>query len=151
MLIVFPLGLLVTAVIFDVLFLITDRAGFATASAYMIATGIIGGLAAAVFGLIDWLAIPQGTRAKRVGTLHGLGNVVVVVCFAISWALRAGADQWRPGALALVFSFAGLVLGGATSWLGGELVERLGVGVDDGAGMNAPSSLHFGRQLHRPG
>jgi hypothetical protein len=29
----------------------------------------------------------------------------------------------------------------ATAWLGGELVDRLGVGVDDGANLNAPSSL----------
>jgi len=26
-------------------------------------------------------------------------------------------------------------------WLGGELVDRLGVGVDRGANLNAPSSL----------
>lgn len=26
-------------------------------------------------------------------------------------------------------------------WLGGELVDRLGVGVDDGANLNAPNSL----------
>jgi hypothetical protein len=28
-----------------------------------------------------------------------------------------------------------------TGWLGGELVDRLGVGVDEGAHVNAPSSL----------
>jgi hypothetical protein len=28
-----------------------------------------------------------------------------------------------------------------TGWLGGELVDRLGVGVDDGAHLDAPSSL----------
>jgi hypothetical protein len=44
----------------------------------MPAAGIIGGLLAALFGLIDWLAISAGTRAKRVGLWHGAGNVVVV-------------------------------------------------------------------------
>jgi uncharacterized membrane protein len=144
MLIVFPLGLLATAVIFDVVYLVTDRAGFAVASAYAIAAGVIGGLVAAVFGLIDWLAIPAGTRAKRVGLLHGAGNVVVVVLFALSWLLRAQAGGWHPGAGALVCSFAGIALGGFTGWLGGELVERLGIGVDDGAGVDAPSSLSRG-------
>jgi len=33
------------------------------------------------------------------------------------------------------------VLISATAWLGGELVERLGVGVDDGANLDAPNSL----------
>jgi len=141
MLIVFPLGLLITAVVFDVIYLINGRSTFAVAAAYMIATGVIGGLGAAVFGLIDWFAIPSGSRAKRVGLLHGAGNVVVVVLFAVSWLLRATADDWKPGVAALVCSFAGLVVGGITGWLGGELVERLGVGVDEGAGVNAPNSL----------
>jgi len=141
MLIVFPLGLLVTAVIFDIIYLSTDRLGFATAAAYAIAAGVIGGLVAAVFGLIDWLAIPTGTRARSVGLWHGAGNVLVVLLFAISWFLRAAADDWRPNALALVCSFAGVAVGAMTGWMGGELVERLGVGVDEGAGLDAPSSL----------
>ncbi|MEU4480994.1 DUF2231 domain-containing protein [Micromonospora sp. NPDC023966] len=139
--IVFPLGLLATSVIFDILYLITDRAGFQVSAAYTIAAGVIGGLVAAVFGLIDWSAIPAGTRAKRVGATHGLGNVVVLVLFAVSWLLRRGADNWEPNAGALVCSFAGLVLAGFTGWLGGELVERLGMSVSDEAGVNAPSSL----------
>src|SRR5690606_32914188 len=52
MLIVFPLGLLATAVIFDVIGLF--RGGdWGQMAYYMIAAGIIGGLVAAVFGLLD--------------------------------------------------------------------------------------------------
>jgi uncharacterized membrane protein len=141
MLIVFPLGLLTTAVIFDILYLMTGRPGFPVAASYAIAAGIIGGLVAAVFGFIDWLAIPSDTRAKRVGTAHGVGNVVVVALFAVSWLLRAGAGDWEPTIWALVFGFTGVVLGGVTGWLGGELVDRLGVGVTDGAHLDAPNSL----------
>ncbi|WP_459546705.1 DUF2231 domain-containing protein [Nocardia sp. X0981] len=141
MLIAFPLGLLATAVVFDILYLTTDRSGFAVAAAYAIAAGIVGGLAAALFGWIDWFAIPAGTRAKRVGLTHGLGNAVVLVLFALSWLLRAGADGWVPNPLALVCSFIAVVLAVVTAWLGGELVERLGAGVDPGANLNAPNSL----------
>jgi uncharacterized membrane protein len=148
MLIVFPLGLLATAVIFDIVYLITNRTGFPVAAAYAIAAGVVGGLLAAVFGLLDWLAVPAGTRARRIGAYHGLGNVVVVALFAVSFLLRAGATDWHPSALALVFSFAGVVLSGVTGWLGGELVERLGVGVDPGADVNAPSSLSQRRVAH---
>jgi uncharacterized membrane protein len=153
MLIVFPLGLLATAVIFDVLYLITDRPGFPVAAAYAIAAGIIGGLVAALFGWIDWFAIPAGTRAKRIGLLHGGGNVVVVVLFAVSWLLRAGAGGWEPSALALILGFVAVVMAGVTGWLGGELVERLGVGVDEGASLDSPSSLSRsgGPAGHRPG
>lgn len=140
MLIPFPLGLLATAVVFDIVYLINDRSGFAVAAAYMIGAGIIGGLLAAPFGWIDWYKIPGGTRAKSVGLIHGLGNIVVVVLFAVSWVLRA-ANGWEPTAWALVCSFAAVVLAIAAAWLGGELVERLGVGIYEGAGVNAPSSL----------
>lgn len=141
MLIVFPLGLLATSVAFDILYLITDRVGFQISAAYAIAAGVIGGAVAAIFGFIDWRAIPPGTRAKRVGAIHGIGNAFVLLLFALSWAVRAGASNWEPNALALVFSFAGIVLALGTSWLGGELVERLGLSVTEGAGVNAPSSL----------
>jgi uncharacterized membrane protein len=146
MLIVFPLGLLATAVVFDILELITGNSDFTVAAAYAMAAGVLGGLVAAVFGLIDWLAIPTGTRARRVGLWHGAGNAVVVVLFAASWLLRSSADQWHANALALVLGFAGAAIAGFTGWLGGELVDRLGVGVDPGADVNAPSSLGWQRR-----
>jgi uncharacterized membrane protein len=141
MLIVFPLGLFATAVIFDILYLITDRTGFQISAAYTIAAGVIGGLAAAAAGLVDWRAIPTGTRAKRIGAVHGVGNVIIVLLFAASWFLRLTADNWEPSGAALICGFVGIILAGGTAWLGGELVERLGIGVSPAAGVNAPSSL----------
>jgi uncharacterized membrane protein len=140
MLIVFPLGLLATAVIFDVITLATRDGTWSGMAYYLIAAGVIGGLLAAVFGLIDWLAIPSGTRAKAIGLWHGAGNVLVVALFAASWLLRRGIPN-TPGTLGLALSFAGVGLALVTGWLGGELVDRLGVGVDDGAHLDAPSSL----------
>ena len=139
-LIVYPLGLLSAAVIFDVIYLVTTNPTWATVSFWMIAAGITGGLLAAVFGLIDYLNIPNGTRAKRIGLLHGLVNVGVVALFATSWLLRTGTPE-APPTVALALSFIGVggaLLGG---WLGGELVERLGVGVAENAHLNAPNSL----------
>jgi uncharacterized membrane protein len=140
MLVVFPLGLFATAIVFDIIRLATGGGTWSLVAYYMIAAGVIGGLIAAVFGLIDWLAIPGGTRAKHIGTLHGLGNVVVVTLFVVSWLLRR-VDPSSPPALALACSFAGVALALVTGWLGGELVDRLGIGVDEGANPNAPSSL----------
>lgn len=140
MLIVFPLGLFITAVVFDVIYLVTDNDKWSEIAYWMIAAGIIGGLLAAIFGLIDWLAIPAGTRAKSIGLWHGAGNVVVVALFAASWLLRLD-DPRDPTLVALILSFIGVGIGAVTGWLGGELVDRLGVGVDEGAHVNAPSSL----------
>ena len=66
-LIPFPLGLLSTSVVFDVIHLLTGNGKWSEVSFWMIAAGVIGGLAAAVFGLIDWLAIPSSTRPRRSG------------------------------------------------------------------------------------
>jgi uncharacterized membrane protein len=120
-LIPFPLGLLTTSVVFDVDYLLTDDGKWSGISFWMIAAGVIGGLAAAVFGLIDWLAIPSGTRAKSVGLWHGSVNVMVVALFTVSWLLRLDAPG-EPGIAPIVLSF-------------------VGEGVAEGAHLNAPSSL----------
>ena len=139
-LIVYPLGLLSTGVIFDIIYLITSNPTWATVSFWMITAGLVGGLLAALFGLIDYLNIPNGTRAKRIGLLHGLTNLGVVVLFAISWLLRRDVPE-APETLALALSFIGVIAALLGGWLGGELVERLGVGVTDNAHLNAPNSL----------
>ena len=62
-LIVYPLGLLSTAVIFDIIYLATGNPTWTTVSFWMIAAGIIGGLLAAVFGrsvvglVVSWLNV----------------------------------------------------------------------------------------------
>ena len=139
-LIPFPLGLLSTSVVFDVIHLLTGNGKWSEVSFWMIAAGVIGGLAAAVFGLIDWLAIPSGTRAKAVGMWHGATNVVMVGLFIVSWLLRANAPG-DPDSVAIVISFVAVGLASLGGFLGGELVVRLGVGVAEAAHLNAPSSL----------
>jgi uncharacterized membrane protein len=141
MLIVLPLGLFIAAVVFDALYLFRGSPAFATVAYWNIAAGIIGGLLAAVFGLIDWLAIPAGTRAKRIGLLHGGSNVVVVAMFALVWWMRADAPETAITMNLFLIEVAALALGSVAGWLGGELVDRLAVGVDDGAHLDAPSSL----------
>jgi len=144
MLIVFPLGLLGMAVIFDIIGMIVAQGYWSEIAYWMMAAGIITGLLAAPFGAIDWWAIPRGTRAKRIGAIHGIGNVIVVLLFAGSWWLRSGAIR-TPGPLALTLSFSAFVIALVTGWLGGELVDRLAIGVDEGAHVDAPSSLRTRR------
>ena len=139
-LIVYPLGLLSAAVVFDVIYLVTGNPTWTTVSYWMIAAGIIGGLMAAIFGLIDFLYIPSGTRARRIGLLHGSVNLGVMILFSASWYLRTSSPE-APSTAAFALSFIGVGAAMLGGWLGGELVERLGVGVSDRANLNAPNSL----------
>jgi uncharacterized membrane protein len=139
MLVVFPLGLLATAVVFDIIYLAGNSEIMATVSYWMIAAGLVGGVLAAPFGLLDWMAVPPRTRAKRIGALHGVGNVIVLCLFALSFLLRDRGYAPQLGQMA--WAFAGAAVALVTAWLGGELVDRLAVGVDEDAGANASSSL----------
>jgi uncharacterized membrane protein len=139
-LVVFPLGLFTTAVVFDAIGWVTGNGRWLEASFRIIAAGIIGGMISALFGLIDFQAIPWATRAKRIGIWHGLSNVAVILLFGASWLMRWPSPS-NPMALSVMLSLIGAVLMLISGWLGGELVERLGVGIDDGANLNAPNSL----------
>lgn len=141
MFVVLPLGLFIAAAILDGLYYWRGDTLFATLSYYNIAGGILGGLLAAVFGLRDWLAIPAGTRAKRIGLFHGAINVTMVMLFAAVWIARTALPDNAPTTFILAVEAVAISLALVAGWLGGELVDRLGVGVDEGANLNAPNSL----------
>src|ERR671912_2734297 len=71
MLITLPLGLLGTAVVFDIIRAFTNEADLAVAGFYMLAAGIIGGLLAAVFGLWDLVGLPGRTPGQGIRAVHG--------------------------------------------------------------------------------
>jgi uncharacterized membrane protein len=146
MLVAFPIGLLALVPVFDIAHFATGSSLFAQVAFWMLTCGAAGGLLAAVPGLIDWTAIPSRTRAQRIGLTHMLVNVSAVGLYILSWIVRLTGGIERAGAGSFVLAVAGLCLMLVGGWLGGELVERLGVGVDRNANVDAPSSLARGRQ-----
>jgi uncharacterized membrane protein len=130
MLVVFPIGLWVAALVFDIVHAFTGNPLWRTLAFWNIAGGIVGALAAAVPGLIDYSEM-QG-RARRIANYHMIMNFGVTGLFAVNWLLRSrwgeqliSADSWIPLALSVV----GVVVLGVSGWLGGEMVyvERVGV------------------------
>lgn len=139
-LVMLPLGILAIAVIFDIVYLIRGEPRWADFAYWLILCGVLSGLLAAVFGLVDWLAIPSGTRAKRIGLMHAGSNATGLVLFAISFAMRY-SDPQNPTLAAFILSLIAMAMLTLGGWLGGELVDRLAVGVDEGAHLNSPNSL----------
>jgi hypothetical protein len=65
----------------------------------------------------------------------------VVALFGLSWLARGGSGPYLPDTLPMLLALAGVAIALVTAWLGGELVYRLRVAVDDDAGLDASSSL----------
>jgi uncharacterized membrane protein len=141
MLIPIPAGLFIVGSVLDVVDRFVDAEWIPTVTFWNIALGVASALLAAMFGLADWTSIPSGTRAKRIGAIHGLGNTVAVALFGTALYLRTDELRYFANDGALTLEVLSFLLLSVTAWLGGELVDRMGVGVDEGAHVNAPSSL----------
>lgn len=140
MVIVLPLGLLATAATFDVAASASRNRRLLRASHSMASAGLVTAVGSAIPGTIDFFDIPWNTRAKKIGLLHGIGNLIVTGLFAASWAKRRrNPSRFSRSATALAVGGAALAL--VTGWLGGELVDRLGIGVHEDANADAPNSL----------
>jgi uncharacterized membrane protein len=140
MVIVFPLGLLPTAVACDIIYLVRNNPNWAHISYWLIAAGVLSGIVAAGFGFADWWALASGTRAKCLGVWRLAVNDVMLVLFAVSWWMRRSMPD-HPNTTMIALGVAGLAFGLVGGWLGGELVYRLSVGVDFDAHVDSPSSL----------
>ena len=141
MLVMFPVALFVTAVIFDLADMVGGPSSLGEVAYWNILIGLIGGVLAAAVGAVDLLAIPAGTRAKRIGVSHAAVNIAVILLFAAIWTVRMAADERGAGGALFAIEVVALAGVGLGAWFGGELVDRLGVGIDTDAGLNAPSSL----------
>ena len=102
MLIVFPLGLLATATIFDIAYLITGNTELSTFSFWALVAGIVGGLLAAVFGfLLLPVRLWGGERAASVFALNVFAGSAAAAAFAPagpeSSVLRAGRPTLAAG------------------------------------------------------
>ena len=151
-LIVFPLGLLGISPLWDILRLTQDRPMWGAVAYWTILAGVISALVAAVPGYLDYTKIPAGTRAKGVGRLHMILNLTLIALFALSLYLRGGdeRDYTMAGASAMAPGWVAVGMAVISGWLGGELVEALGIGVHEGAHPNAPSSLTGTGGAHEP-
>ncbi len=143
MLITVPLGLLATSVVWDVCRLATGNATWGVVGFWTIVAGVVGGVLAAIPGFIDWLAIPRNTRARTVGLYHMVLNLSVIGLFVVSLVGRWFSVNGYAvvGVGPMLWGWMAVLIAMISSWLGGELVETLGIGVREGANPNAPSPL----------
>lgn len=129
-----PIGAWVASLVFDVASRASDDPeAFTRGSYWLIGIGVLGALAAAIFGFLDLVTIPRGTPAFRTALTHMSLNLAVVVAFAVSFVLRSGTvdDGEQVGIGLIALSVVALAALGASGWLGGKLTYRYGVRVAD--------------------
>ncbi len=133
MLVPFPIAFLVGTLLADIAYLISDDRFWAEAARWLVGAGFVGGAAAAVFGLTDFLTIPY-VRQLNLARLHFIGNALALVLALISLIIRLGnaEDAVVPTGLILSLLISGILLG--TGWLGGELSYRHRIGVTPSQG-----------------
>ena len=133
MLIPFPIALWVFSLIADLIYLWRGNPVWRDWIAfYALLAGIIGAAAAAVFGLIDWLAI-KDREVKKIANWHARLNVIALLIFAASLYLRTTSGSRMVGGgytIPLVLSVVGVILITISGYLGGELVFKHGVAVN---------------------
>src|SRR5438093_1049448 len=131
MLVTLPIGLWTASLAYDLAAVARDSRRLEDSADDMMLAGLIGALAAAVPGAIDYFAvIPPESSAKKRGATHGLLNVSLTTLYTVNWLLRSRSPG-RWGRLLRVplslLGWSGLLYSGC---LGGRLVYRNQIGVD---------------------
>jgi len=132
MLIPFPIALWVFSLVADLLYLWRGNSHWPLIAFYSLLAGCLGAVAAALFGLIDYLAI-KDKQVVKVANWHARLNVLALVLFAASWYLRtdSGSDMVNDSLkIPFALSVLGVIVVTISGWLGGELVYKHGVGVN---------------------
>ena len=133
MLIPFPIGLWAFSLVADVIYLWRGNPVWKNYIAfYTLLGGIIGAVAAAVPGFIDWLSI-KDRNVVKIANWHARLNVIALLIFAASFFLRTtrGSALVSEGyTIPIALSVLGVILISISGYLGGEMVFVHGVAVD---------------------
>ncbi|MDB5097922.1 MAG: hypothetical protein JWM80_2343 [Cyanobacteria bacterium RYN_339] len=132
MLIGVPIGLWLASLVADVAYMFTYEAFYFSAAQWTMGFGVLGALAAAIPGLMDYFGpVQRSAEARRTAFAHGGINLAVTMIYAVNWFFHAnGANYGAPLALAVALNVLGFGMVAVSGWLGGELVYRLGLGFD---------------------
>lgn len=137
-LVVFPIALFILSFIFDIVHYWTDNGLWATISFWNMVAGIVGALAAAVPGLIDYLKLDMSSDARQTATVHMVMNLMLVGLYVVNAILRYDAvdtavvQAAAVPTLPFILSIFGVVLLSISGWLGGQLVYIHHLGVHEG-------------------
>ncbi|HEX9066586.1 MAG TPA: DUF2231 domain-containing protein [Streptosporangiaceae bacterium] len=124
-----PVGAWICSLLFDIGSRLTPRpAALAEGAAWLIAIGVLGGLAAAVAGVADLRWIRPGSAAFRTATVHMALNVTLIFGYAVDfgWRYRSHALRTPASSVVLAFSAVCVIVLAVSGFLGGRLAYEYG-------------------------
>jgi uncharacterized membrane protein len=148
MLVHLPMGLLLAAPLWDLLGLVSpvSRTVAAAVGDWTLAVGCLGGLAAAVAGMVDFAALPAEHPAGRAANLHLYFVLGALGVFGASVLTRHGhgmaAATPAASAAVLALDLGGSLLLVAGGFFGAEMVYRHGVGRESSATEPRANGYH---------
>lgn len=133
MLVHFPTALFTAGFIFDASGILLNEPQLFSASLYVILLGLAGGLAAVIFGLIDYIRLSRQPQKFRLASWHASIQLVVLVLFGIIAGLKFPLypDLEPPKILEMSIMGAAVIAMLVGNYLGGELVITHRVGIDE--------------------
>lgn len=138
MLVAFPVGLLVTSFVFDLVARWEHMPLLSAAAWFCVVAGIVGGIIAAIPGLVDLFAsVPSDSSARSRGYLHAVLNALVLALFIAVAAYRGGPNTVADN-VSIILSGIGTVLIGCSGWIGSTLVRRNQITIDHLYANGAP-------------
>jgi nitrite reductase/ring-hydroxylating ferredoxin subunit len=124
-----PIGFWTSAFILDIVGGKRSR----PAAELLVGLGVLSALPTAASGAADWS--DTDGRSRRVGFVHAAANTSAVALYAWSWNARRQHRHGRGVALGFLGATAATVGG----FLGGHLLARRGIGVDNTAFYSGPA------------
>ncbi|MEU8301651.1 DUF2231 domain-containing protein [Micromonospora sp. NPDC048909] len=136
MLVTFPYGLFVSAVVFDLTDVLGGPAflgevGYWTAVAALVAAGLT-----AMAGMIDLWDVP-GDRTRRTAIAFNLVNLTMAGLFLLACLIRADAPQRGASIVLLLTELVALAVGGVGVRLGARLMRRFDKGRSEATTFDA--------------
>lgn len=128
MLIPFPIAFLTGALITDIVYKFTLYFLWLEFSTWLLASGLVFGLIAGFFGIVDFVLVRK-VRRTLAGWVHFISNILVLITAFVNLFTRLKQVEFELQTLNLLLSAAAVILLLVSGWYGGELVYKHKIGI----------------------
>ena len=124
----FPVAGLLLVAGSDVMYIVGGDPFWARVSLWLLAVGVLGGLVAAMAGIIDLVSVPA-VRRLVTGWCHAIIAVLLLSVASFNWLIRVDDIEANLQPWGIYLSGMGAVLTMLAGYFGGNLVYEHGIAV----------------------